>query len=269
MIQPGLKLFDTFNEVANNVKNATGKSQVPWMSASAISGDFYFAGGPAAAATPAQALAMYTPSGGDAEIVFWQTIENSKDPNDFEAYLKQYPAGRFSALAQVRRSELNSPKPVASATPVIPSEVVAHGNGQLLPPHQSSPLPNLSPTVSPPIRRQRVAVIKTPSVALPVPNQSLSQSLSDYLHHNRLPYVDALVLSDQSRRAKFAGAVRACPHRNGEARCGAEMSGFPRQPRPSNQEQDHPESRARFQVQFAEFPKSAIPDRRCWARYDG
>ena len=36
------------------------------------------------------------------EIVLWKTIENSSNPHDFEAYLKQYPNGAFVALAKTR-----------------------------------------------------------------------------------------------------------------------------------------------------------------------
>jgi len=36
------------------------------------------------------------------EIEFWDSIKNSILANDYEAYLEQYPAGGFVALAQVR-----------------------------------------------------------------------------------------------------------------------------------------------------------------------
>jgi hypothetical protein len=39
-----------------------------------------------------------------AEIVLWKSIENGRNPNDFDAYLKQYPNGAFAPLA-VQRSE--------------------------------------------------------------------------------------------------------------------------------------------------------------------
>ena len=39
-----------------------------------------------------------------AEIVFWQTIEDSEDARDFEDYLEQFPDGQFVALAQRRLS---------------------------------------------------------------------------------------------------------------------------------------------------------------------
>ena len=47
--QPGVGLFDVFNEVGLSVKRATGGTQQPWVSSSPIEGGFYFAGPPAAA----------------------------------------------------------------------------------------------------------------------------------------------------------------------------------------------------------------------------
>lgn len=37
-----------------------------------------------------------------AEIAFWQTISNSSDPAEFEAYLRAFPEGNFVALARLR-----------------------------------------------------------------------------------------------------------------------------------------------------------------------
>jgi Caspase domain len=36
------------------------------------------------------------------ELSFWDTIKNSSNPEDFKAYLQQYPNGRFAALARIR-----------------------------------------------------------------------------------------------------------------------------------------------------------------------
>jgi hypothetical protein len=47
MQRPGSGLFKTFNEVGLAVEKATGGSQLPWVSSSPISGNFYFAGKPA------------------------------------------------------------------------------------------------------------------------------------------------------------------------------------------------------------------------------
>jgi tetratricopeptide (TPR) repeat protein len=47
MKQPGFGLFKTFNEVGLAVEKATNGEQLPWVSSSPISGNFYFAGKPA------------------------------------------------------------------------------------------------------------------------------------------------------------------------------------------------------------------------------
>ena len=36
------------------------------------------------------------------ELTFWNSIKNSKDPADYQAYLETYPKGKFAALARVR-----------------------------------------------------------------------------------------------------------------------------------------------------------------------
>ena len=42
------------------------------------------------------------PPASEAENLFWQSIMNSTDPAEFEAYLAQFPNGMFRTLAQVR-----------------------------------------------------------------------------------------------------------------------------------------------------------------------
>jgi uncharacterized caspase-like protein len=49
MHRPGAGLFKTFNDVGLAVERATGGRQLPWLSSSPITGNFYFAGKPAAA----------------------------------------------------------------------------------------------------------------------------------------------------------------------------------------------------------------------------
>jgi TPR repeat protein len=62
MQRPGAGLFKTFNEVGLAVEKATNGQQLPWLSSSPISGNFYFAGKPA----PAVADARSTPATPDA-----------------------------------------------------------------------------------------------------------------------------------------------------------------------------------------------------------
>ena len=62
---------------------------------------------PAVAPPPAPA-AQQPPASSEVELVFWQSIANSTDPADFEAYLAQFPNGVFRALAQNRLSALGA-----------------------------------------------------------------------------------------------------------------------------------------------------------------
>jgi tetratricopeptide (TPR) repeat protein len=44
------------------------------------------------------------------EITFWNSIKDSTDPEDFKAYLEQYPNGKFSTLAKNRLRNLEGEK---------------------------------------------------------------------------------------------------------------------------------------------------------------
>ena len=69
--------------------------------------------------SPASASAAAADSGG-LEVVFWQSIANSTNPTDFEAYLRRFPTGVFSELAQNRlaamRGAARSPSAAAGSS---------------------------------------------------------------------------------------------------------------------------------------------------------
>ena len=45
---------------------------------------------------------------GALEVVFWQSVQNSTNPAEFEAYLRRFPNGVFSELAQARLTALGA-----------------------------------------------------------------------------------------------------------------------------------------------------------------
>ena len=66
---------------------------------------------PAVGAAPPAApggFAASPPASAEFEIVFWQSIANSTNAADFEAYLAQFPNGGFRVLAQNRLTTLRS-----------------------------------------------------------------------------------------------------------------------------------------------------------------
>jgi adenylate cyclase len=58
------------------------------------------------------------------ELAFWDAMKESKDPAEFTAYLEQYPAGAFAALAEARLEALQATEPSAEAA-ATDSDLVA------------------------------------------------------------------------------------------------------------------------------------------------
>ena len=82
-------------------------------------GDFVFAlAGQARKKLPVQATVRRPATGGtSAEVAFWQSIQGSKDPDTFQAYLDQYPNGAFAGLARLKIRKLKDQPKVAALTP--------------------------------------------------------------------------------------------------------------------------------------------------------
>ena len=96
-----------FKRVREGVERDTQRRQTPW-DASSLKGEFSFnAGGrsvPVAAATAA-APAMAAPSVDvqlQIEREFWISARDSNRPEELQAYLDNYPEGKFVALARLR-----------------------------------------------------------------------------------------------------------------------------------------------------------------------
>ncbi|HUQ26823.1 MAG TPA: hypothetical protein VM140_14250 [Burkholderiales bacterium] len=54
------------------------------------------------------------------EISFWETVRDSKNAAELQAYLDQYPNGRFAVLARARLAALNQKPPAQPAAPPRP-----------------------------------------------------------------------------------------------------------------------------------------------------
>jgi hypothetical protein len=108
MLTPGLKIEDVFKRVRVGVKNRTSRKpapQIPWEN-SAMTGDFYFvyAGGePTPEPTPQPS---YTEISADKQM--WELIEFSKDPTEFESFLRAFPNSQFAPIARVKLKRLTS-----------------------------------------------------------------------------------------------------------------------------------------------------------------
>jgi len=56
-----------------------------------------------------------------AEMIFWNSIKDSTNPDDFKVYLKKYPNGEFAELAENRLKTLDAAKSSSSPTSTNPN----------------------------------------------------------------------------------------------------------------------------------------------------
>ncbi|NIU40464.1 MAG: hypothetical protein GWN69_02860 [Gammaproteobacteria bacterium] len=98
---PGLEVEEVFKRVRVGVALRTNQQQIPWESSSLI-GSFVF--------NPRAATSTATPGAAsrDAELLFWQSVSASDNPEAYRAYLRQYPGGVFVQLARIRLDELEA-----------------------------------------------------------------------------------------------------------------------------------------------------------------
>ena len=78
------------------------------------------AGRPAAAPAVPTAQQQSPAASAEVELVFWQSIADSTNPAEFEAYLRRFPNGTFSDLAQIRLEALragSNTEPASAARP--------------------------------------------------------------------------------------------------------------------------------------------------------
>lgn len=94
---PEAKIEDVFKRVRLGVRRKTNGAQIPWESTS-LEDDFWFL--PPKELKPASDTEKEKQF--DAELALWEKIAGLKEAAPFEDYLRRYPSGRFSELAQLR-----------------------------------------------------------------------------------------------------------------------------------------------------------------------
>jgi hypothetical protein len=101
--KPSAKIEDVFKRVRFQVRKQSQGRQVPWESTS-LEDDFYFNAG-LKAGKPVHG-AVNREEGFLKEKAEWDKIAQSKNPEDFYAFLLKYPSGNVSELAQSRLEQL-------------------------------------------------------------------------------------------------------------------------------------------------------------------
>lgn len=125
LANPSRPLNGLMSEVRDHVAaaaQAVGREQVPHIDDRMIgSGQFMLAGG--VIPPPPVAPPVFAPppavSPEALDLAFWQSIQNSRNLADYEAYLARFPRGQFVQLARNRISEL-TPRPAPSFPAAMP-----------------------------------------------------------------------------------------------------------------------------------------------------
>lgn len=98
------------NRMALTVKH----EQVPAIYDQVI-GQFYFY-----AKNDAGSNKRSLPSDSQVELMFWDSVKNSRDSNEIKAYLDKYPNGQFTGLAQARLKNIEAKNHSSSAATTVP-----------------------------------------------------------------------------------------------------------------------------------------------------
>jgi uncharacterized caspase-like protein len=95
--QPGITMEEAFKRARGGVIQRTQGKQTPWESSSVV-GNFMFKDAP-----QTQVASLAAPVADSAtEIAFWNTVKDSREARDYQAYLDSYPNGAFDRLARAR-----------------------------------------------------------------------------------------------------------------------------------------------------------------------
>jgi hypothetical protein len=89
----------------------------------------------------------------DPELVFWESIRDSQNPAEFQAYLNAYPQGRFAELARLRAKVDPPPPPKPPATPPKKpaAKAPAKNSGPTMPPSHRQGEPSIVDAPAPPV----------------------------------------------------------------------------------------------------------------------
>ncbi len=102
---PDAKIEDVFKRVRLAVRRRSEGQQIPWESTS-LEDDFYFVPPKELKKLSADEIEKQF----ELELGIWEKIKSSKESEPLETYLRQFPSGKFSELAQFRLDRLLAEK---------------------------------------------------------------------------------------------------------------------------------------------------------------
>ena len=113
MQSPAAKIEDVLKRVRLNVRRESRGRQVPWESTS-LEHDFYFI------PPKVQRKLSIEESEGEfaEELALWESIKSAAEPAPLEQYLRRFPSGKFSELAQFRLDRVLAQQGEKAVAPV-------------------------------------------------------------------------------------------------------------------------------------------------------
>ncbi len=124
---PGAKIEDVFKRVRLAVRRRSNGQQIPWESTS-LEEDFYFQ----PPKTSQKLSETEAEKRFEEELAIWERIKAATDPVPIEDYLRSYPSGVFSEVAQFRLDHVltqRGEKKIAVAD--APDNPFSRGTGRL------------------------------------------------------------------------------------------------------------------------------------------
>jgi uncharacterized caspase-like protein len=101
LLVPEAKIEDVFKRVRLNVRRKSAGQQIPWESTS-LEDDFYFL-------PPAQVKTLSEQELDklfNEELAIWEQVKGAREPGPLEEFLRRFPSGPFSELAQLQLETL-------------------------------------------------------------------------------------------------------------------------------------------------------------------
>jgi hypothetical protein len=187
---PGLELRQMITRVRADVRTSTRGRQIPWDT-SVLEGDFFFR----PTAEQQQATIPQRPEDAlaAADLEFWKSVENTKDPTELQAYLNRFPNGIFAELVRERLAHLQVPpaKPDTTKTDTAKTDATK--------------------TDTPPVKPDRPASNAAPSPSPPTPSVQSDQSPGNAMEARIAKLMPQATAPFRAGMMKLYGAEK--PHR--------------------------------------------------------
>lgn len=158
--KPGISATEAIRQTRSIVKQkakTVGHDQDPAYYDQS-DGDFYFVSAPtqiAMAPGGGAAAVVQTVDPKAVELSFWESIKDSKQPDDFKDYLAKYPNGQFASLANRRITSLSqAPASGSALTRGSDTSVAAPVAPAYAPPQTAMAAPGNAPTMASKIEEQ-------------------------------------------------------------------------------------------------------------------